>query len=146
MRLELVEIRTWRARSLAIVAVGIAIAPPLTASSLSAPLTGQIATVTDGDTVRLTSGERIRIAGIDAPESQVGQAKCALELTRGRMASERARALLTGRTINFVRTGKSYRRTVARVSIDGRDLGEWLTELEIARPWPRHSPKPDWCR
>src|SRR3546814_14865496 len=38
---------------------------------------GRVARVTDGDTFRLESGERIRIAGIDAPEThQIGRASC----------------------------------------------------------------------
>src|SRR3546814_6808026 len=36
---------------------------------------GLVAWVTDGDTFRLESGERIRIAGIDAPETHRDQAR-----------------------------------------------------------------------
>ena len=57
---------------------------------------GRVAYVIDGDTFRLASGERVRIAGIDAPETQPRQAKCAQELAAGRAATARARALLTG--------------------------------------------------
>lgn len=55
--------------------------------------------VTDGDTFRLTSGERIRIAGIDAPETHAGQAKCRAELALGEAAATRARAMLDGRDL-----------------------------------------------
>jgi len=146
MTMELNKIGAWtRWFSPAFVAIAMA-ASQLAARMVPAPITGQIATVTDGDTFRLTSGERIRIADVDAPESQRGQARCALELERGHDATARVRPMLAGRTVSFVRVGKSYKRTVARVRIDGRDLGERLNSLGITRPWPRRMPKPDWCR
>lgn len=40
------------------------------------PDNGRVGYVIDGDTFRLESGERIRIAGIDAPEIHAGQARC----------------------------------------------------------------------
>lgn len=104
-----------------------------------------MAYVTDGDTFRLTTGERIRIAGIDAAETQPGQAHCRLEIERGQAATRQARALLDGRQVQIIRTGRSYNRTVARVTLDGRDLAAELIRRGIARPWPRGTPKPDWC-
>jgi len=56
------------------------------------------------------------------------------------------RAIDAGRAVTFVRVGKSYRRTVARVRIGRRDLAEILVEAGIAQPWLRGTPKPDWCR
>ncbi|UIJ46263.1 thermonuclease family protein [Sphingomonas cannabina] len=111
----------------------------------AAPDRGRIAYVIDGDTFRLTSGERIRIAGIDAPETQQGQAKCAREIAAGLTATATVRKLLTGQTVQIERVGRSYRRTVARVSWNGRDLGDELVRSGIARWWRNHSPKPDWC-
>ena len=101
--------------------------------------------VTDGDTFRLTSGERIRIAGIDAPETHADQAKCAAELTLGEASAARARALLDGRIVEIERVGRSYNRTVARVSLDGGDLASQLVAIGAARWWPRGAAKPDWC-
>lgn len=106
----------------------------------------RVASVTDGDTFRLVSGERIRIANVDAPETQKNQAKCASEVRLGRAATRDATALLVGRTVDLIRTGRSYRRTVAAVRLDGRDLGSELVRRGIARPWPRGTAKPDWCR
>lgn len=85
------------------------------AAAPSSETTGRIAYVTDGDTFRLASGERIRIAGIDAAETQRGNAKCARELAIGAAAKRRSIALLDGRTVAFERVGRSYNRTVARV-------------------------------
>ena len=110
------------------------------------PARGIIAWVTDGDTVRLASGERVRIAGIDAPETRIGQAKCPREIERGKAATERARGLLQGRAVDLARVGRSYGRTVARLTLDGRDLADLLVERGIAKRWPPYSPKPDWCR
>lgn len=106
---------------------------------------GVVRYVTDGDTFRLTSGERIRIAGIDAPESRADQAKCRAELRLGQAATATARALLDRRTIAFQRVGKSYDRTVATVRVDERDLATMLVKAGAARWWPRGQAKPDWC-
>lgn len=114
-------------------------------SAPAAAETGQVRYVTDGDTFRLESGERIRIANIDAPEIHARQAKCRLEIERGEAASKRTRALLDGKAVTFERVGRSYNRTVARVRVDGRDLGATLIAMGAARPWLRHHPKPDWC-
>ena len=101
--------------------------------------------VIDGDTFRLESGERIRIAGIDTPETQKGQAKCSAEIVLGRSATALARTLLDGQNVTIVRVGRSYNRTVARVTLAGRDVGSELVASGVARWWPRRQPKPDWC-
>lgn len=107
--------------------------------------TGRVAHVTDGDTVRLESGERIRIAGIDAPETRKGQAKCAAEIALGKAATLRAAAMLEGRSVTIVRIGRSYNRTVARLDLSGRDVAQELVRIGVARWWPRGKAKPDWC-
>ncbi|WP_170112683.1 thermonuclease family protein [Sphingomonas fennica] len=106
---------------------------------------GRVAWVTDGDTFRLESGERIRIAGIDAPETHRDQARCAGEVTLGLRAKDRATTLLAGRDVTFRRVGRSYSRTVAEVFLDGHDLGTELVRIGVAAWWPRGRPKPSWC-
>ncbi|AMK23216.1 nuclease [Sphingobium sp. TKS] len=106
---------------------------------------GRIAYVIDGDTFRMESGERIRIAGVDAAESQAGNAKCRRELTIGNDAKRRATALLEGRIVELARVGRSYNRTVANVRLEGRDVSAILVDAGVARWWPRGKPKPDWC-
>ena len=101
--------------------------------------------VTDGDTVRLTFGERIRIAGIDAPGTHADQARCAREIALGDAAVARARTLLDGQSVGIDRVGRSYDRTVARVTLDGRDLATLLVANRVARWWPADAPKPNWC-
>ena len=99
--------------------------------------------VHDGDSLRC-SGERIRIANIEAPEL-AGSPKCE---TRRRSrsawcddaAGEAARralaSLLAGRKVTIVRTGTDlYGRTLALVYADGIDAGAWLVDQGLARPW-----------
>lgn len=114
-------------------------------ASPASTATGRVRYVTDGDTFRLESGERIRIANIDAPETHAGQAKCRAEIALGLAATKRVRALLDHQKVTFVRVGRSYNRAVARVTFDGRDLGQTLVAMGVAKPWPHYSRKPDWC-
>lgn len=127
--------------------VTLAVAIVVSAGPVSAETTAERVTwVIDGDTFRVATGERIRIAGIDAPETRRDQAKCPAELALGRMATRQAIGLLKGRAVTIERVGRSYDRTVARVRLDGRDLAEVLIERGIAKTWPRGRSKPDWCR
>jgi endonuclease YncB( thermonuclease family) len=106
---------------------------------------GRVAWVTDGDTFRLASGERIRIAGTDAPETQPDNARCRAELALGRAATRKAASMLKGREVRFERSGRSYNRTVARVWLYGRDIARALVTAGAARWWARGAPRPNWC-
>jgi len=77
--------------------------------------------VIDGDTVALPSGERIRLAGIDAPETW--HPRCQAELEQGRAATARLRELLAG-PVEIERQGTDrYGRTLARlVTAAGGDV------------------------
>lgn len=83
-------------RALALSALIAATPMPAPAGAADGYDSGRVAWVTDGDTFRLESGERIRIAGIDAPETHRDQAKCAGETILGLRAKDRATALLAG--------------------------------------------------
>lgn len=133
-------------RALALTALIAAIPMAAPAGAAGGHDSGRVAWVTDGDTFRLESGERIRIAGIDAPETHRDQARCAGETVLGLRAKDRAIALLAGRDVTFRRVGRSYNRTVATVLLDGHDLGTQLVQAGVAAWWPRGRPKPDWCR
>ena len=100
-----------------------------------------IADVHDGDSIRLCSGERIRIANIDAPEMP-GSPKC----ERGRdgwcdyrlaeQSRDALQAFLLQGSVEVQRLGKDpYGRTLARVTVDGRDAGQYLVKLGLARRW-----------
>ncbi len=109
-----------------------------------------VAHVSDGDTIRLCNGERVRLLGIDAPELRHSE-RCSAR-SRARLAGSRnpawcdhakgeasraalARLMATG-TVRIERRGTDvYKRTLARVTVNGRDAGEWLISQGLARPW-----------
>lgn len=98
--------------------------------------------VHDGDSIRCGS-ERVRISNIDAPEL-AGSPKC--QSRRGATAwcdfaaGEKARAALAefvmGGPVMIQRQGTDhYGRTLARVTVNGIDAGEWLVRRGLARRW-----------
>lgn len=90
--------------------------------------------VVDGDTVAL-GRERIRLLGPDAPEIK-GHAHCPAERSAGRRAADRLRELLSGRPVDIQRHGQdTYRRTLANLFVDGRDVGAQLESEGLALPW-----------
>jgi micrococcal nuclease len=107
--------------------------------------TSTVQSVTDGDTFRLASEERIRIANIDAPETRKGQARCQAERRLGETAKRRLAALIAGKTVRLARVGRSYDRTVAQVDFNGQDLATILVAQGDAAWWRRGTPKPRWC-
>ena len=107
------------------------------------------ATIVDGDTISI-AGERIRILGIDAPESF--RSRCENELMLGLRAKQRLRDLLAPSTsIRIERDGQDrYGRTLADVFAGGVDVGATLLREGYALPY---KPGPDaklarlrtWC-
>src|SRR5689334_8193814 len=100
--------------------------------------------VIDGDTLR-QGGERYRVENIDAPE-RGRRAQCPEE----RALAEASRAylgawVLDARRIEAQPTGRRdrYGRVVARIRIDGVDLGERLIARGLAQPW--RGRKADFC-
>lgn len=51
--------------------------------------------------------------------------------------------MLRGRVVAINRVGRSYNRTVGRVTLNGRNIAVQLIENGLTRPWPHYSPKPD---
>lgn len=98
--------------------------------------------VHDGDSIRC-DGERIRIANIDAPElpdspkckdRRATYAWCDFEL--GYRSRDALVAFLARGSVKFQRQGTDrYGRTLARVSVNGNDAGEYLVSVGLARPW-----------
>ena len=99
-------------------------------------------TVHDGDTIRC-GRERVRIANIDAPELP-DSPKCQdrrrsyawCDFTAG----EASRAAL----VRFVSRGRvmitrlgtdAYGRTLATISVNGVDAGDYLITQGLAKPW-----------
>ena len=104
-------------------------------------------TVLDGDTFIL-DGEHIRIANIDAPETR--DAQCDAELRLGHVAKRRLQELLSAAPPVITRGDPAdgrkkdrHGRTLAIITIAGRDAGEILIGEELARPWEGR--KRPWC-
>ncbi|MES1200523.1 MAG: thermonuclease family protein [Pseudomonadota bacterium] len=95
--------------------------------------------VIDGDTLR-DGSERYRVENIDAPE-RGARAECPHE----RALAEASRAYVVewvadARRIEAIPSGRRdrYGRVVARIQIDGVDLGERLMQIGLAQPWRGH--------
>lgn len=117
---------------------------------LAAALAACIASVHDGDTVRLCSGERVRIENIDAPEL-AGSSRCSPQSRRrllgsrnppwcdyqlGTRSRDALAAFLARGPVMIARTGTDpYGRTLARLIVDGKDAGTYLVQMGLARPW-----------
>lgn len=104
-----------------------------------------IASVHDGDTVRLCDGERVRIADIDAPEL-AGSERC-IRRRAGKNPSwcdrdlaiqsrDALRAYLASGEVTIVRFRKdAYGRTLGLLKVNGHDAGYWLRRQGLARRW-----------
>jgi endonuclease YncB( thermonuclease family) len=103
----------------------------LTASSEAAAIEGT-ASVVDGDTLEVR-GERIRLYGIDAPESsQVCKRSNGKQWRCGQQAALALSEHIGRRPVSCDGRGKdSYGRTIAVCSVNGVDLNKWL----VAEGW-----------
>lgn len=102
--------------------------------------------VHDGDTIRCGQ-ERIRIAGIDAPElagsprcmdprRQGGRNPAWCDARAGAAARDALAGLLSRGQVRFVRRGQDrYGRTLASVSVNGIDAAGWMVNHGFARWW-----------
>ncbi len=138
------HVRLW----LVVVAVIAAIAygsgkfdapPPRAPSEQSGATISGRAKALDGDSLQV-AGERIRLFGIDAPESrqQCRDAR-GLDYPCGRAAT-RALAALTGARVSCTLvTHDRYARDVATCTANGRDLGEAMVRAGHALDYARHS-------
>src|SRR5689334_7792597 len=98
----------------------------LSGGALADDLIGQ-ASVVDGDTLEI-HGIRIRLWGIDAPESsQLCRSEDSLQYRCGAQAANELDAFVARRPVSCLLVNLDpYGRTVATCSVGGTDLGEWL--------------------
>jgi endonuclease YncB( thermonuclease family) len=102
-------------------------------------LIGQ-ASIIDGDTLEI-HGTRIRLWGIDAPESsQLCRGEDSLQYRCGAKAANELDVFIARRPIDCSPVSlDQYRRTVAVCSIDGVDIADWLVRNGLALDWPKYS-------
>lgn len=111
----------------------------LSSMALADQFVGQ-ASVIDGDTLEI-HGTRIRLWGVDAPESsQLCRGEDSLRYRCGAQAANTIDAFIAHRPVNCIPVSlDQYGRTVATCSVGGEDLGEWLVLHGLALDWPQYS-------
>jgi len=118
--------------------------------ALAAAGSACVARVSDGDSLRLCNGERVRLVGIDAPELR-GSSRCSAtsrerlmrsrnpawcDHQKGELARTALERFILRGTVRIERRGlDTYQRTLAIVTVDGRDAGAHLITLGLARKW-----------
>ena len=98
----------------------------------------EVVAIADADTIRCRSGLRVRVAGIEANERN---GTCHIERCPAMPYAQAKRvvwAMTVGRTLRCTPVGKSYQRTVARCTLNGRDLRCQINATGAAVDWPRY--------
>jgi endonuclease YncB( thermonuclease family) len=107
--------------------------------ALSDDLTGQ-ASIIDGDTLEI-HGTRIRLWGVDAPESsQLCRGEDSLQYRCGAQAANDLDGFIAKRPVSCLPISLDrYGRTVATCLVGDQDLGDWLVRNGLALDWPEYS-------
>lgn len=101
-------------------------------------ISGQVTSVTDGDTFRI-GATRIRLEAIDANELHGGCHTVCAPRSAAEARDNLARLAL-GRTVTCESHGLSYRRVVAFCSVDGVDLSCAQVRGGFAIVWAKYDP------
>ncbi len=98
-----------------------------------------VASVIDGDTLEI-HGQRIRLHGIDAPESRQ---LCRLDGKPWQCGKDATNALaekIARRPVTCEDLGRDrYKRIIGRCTVAGEDLGEWMVSEGLALAYRRYS-------
>lgn len=86
--------------------------------------------VYDGDTFTMCSGERVRLADVDAPE---------LKQPYGYQSRDFLKSVVAGKDVLLTCKGKSFDRRVCAASVDGLDLGSIMVRSGFAYDSPKYS-------
>ena len=111
----------------------------LSSGACANDLVGQ-ASVVDDDTLEV-HGTRIRLWGVDAPESGQLCRDADSDLYQcGAKAANDLDTFIARRPVNCTPVAEDqYGRTVATCSVGGADIGEWLVRNGLALDWPQYS-------
>jgi endonuclease YncB( thermonuclease family) len=110
--------------------------PGLFCSVATAARAGQASVI---DTLEI-HGSRIRLWGVDAPESSQLCRQDSRQYRCGAKAANDLDAFIARRPVNCLpKTLDRYGRTVATCSVGGADLGDWLVRNGLALDWPQYS-------
>lgn len=129
-----------------ILAALLALCLPLAAMAEPVAVEPSAIFVIDGDTVEL-DGERIRVVGLDAPETHPGQYRCAAERARGETATATLRYMLADAetsALDILPRRDRYGRLLATLTLDGQDVATVLIAARLARPYDGGT-RQGWC-
>lgn len=90
----------------------------------------QVCSVHDGDTIKLCSGQSVRFHGIDAPE---------LHQPMGYESRDFLMSYLQGKNVDLNCKGKSFKRQICRIWVNGRDVEEEMVHQGWAFDYPQYS-------
>ena len=102
------------------------VAPATAHPVVPKPQTAVVASVLDGDTVRLETGQDVRLVGIDAPD----HGDCGFEVAQARLAR-----LVEGRTVKLVapiENKDQYGRLLRYVQVGKKDTGLKMIRAGLA--------------
>jgi endonuclease YncB( thermonuclease family) len=117
--------------------------PVLLAISVALAASGDriegVASIVDGDTLEI-HGQRIRLRGVDAPESSQICHRDGHPWRCGQAAALALSTLVGRQTVTCDVHGRDrYKRAVATCTVGGEDMNQWLVESGWALDWPRYS-------
>ena len=111
----------------------------ISGAAVADELIGQ-ASVIDGDTIEI-HGARVRIFGIDAPESdQLCHDARSYQYRCGQKASNALLEFIDRRPVDCVEVDRDrYKRAVSVCTVGGTDIADWLVRNGLALDWPQYS-------
>ena len=102
-------------------------------SALSSGDLETVIRVIDGDTIAIRE-DKIRLYGIDCPESGEPYAEA---------AAKKMAELVAGEKVRIERRSRDwFKRIVARVFVEGQDVGEVMLKNGLARVYPKYCKDP----